>query len=92
MIAFNFDKKEEDYIFDKCGYVTEEILVHFPLSFDRNNVFNTEYSSMYKTIAYKKGERPDELKNETTYWDNISHLDASKTLENLVKNKILSLF
>ena len=97
MVELNFTKEETNYILEKCGYVTEDVLAFFPIycgaemGISKSNLLQS-YGSMHKRVAYKKGERPKELQGERIYCDDISELEYSKVLTKLVKDKILSLF
>ena len=97
MVELNFTKEETNYILDKRGYVTEDVLAYFPiyygteLGISKSNLLQS-YGSMHKLVAYKKGERPKELQGERIYCDDISKFECSKVLTRLIKNKILDLF
>ena len=97
MVELNFTKEEANYILDRCGYTTEDVLAYFPLycgpeiGISKSNMLQS-YSSMHMLVAYKKGERPKELQGERIYCDDISKFEYSKVITNLVKYKILSLF
>lgn len=97
MVELNFTKEETNYILEKCGYVTEDVLAFFPIysgaemGISKSNMLQS-YSSMHMIVAYKKGEKPKELQGERIYCDDIKELEYSKVLTKLVKDKILSLF
>ena len=92
MVVLNFTKEETNYILERCGYTTEDVLAFFPSDTIPDLSINPSYSSMHILVAYKKGERPKELQGERIYCDDISKFECSKVLTRLIKNKILDLF
>ena len=88
-IRFRLSNEQKNLLFKKCGYVTEKVLTYYSNKY--NPYGEEDYSGdgsglhpFEKTIAYKEGERPEELNKEYPLLKNLEDFYEINVIERLV--------
>ena len=78
-----------DKLLEKKGYVTKDILVHFPLVYSVSG-----YGSYYMKISYPIYNKPKCLDNEIVLVDDVKDYEykivVNKLISDLIAEKLLS--
>ena len=77
-----------DKLLEKKGYVTKDILVHFPLVYSVSG-----YGSYYMKISYPMHNKPKCLDNEIVLVDDVKDYEykivVNKVISDLIAEKLL---